>query len=409
MKRNIIKASVLPLLALMGLAMASCTDGDDFNYNKKGIFVTGTETDPMTKFVVEGTPATFTVTAQTTKKVENDVKVTFAIDTTLVSAYNEKNQSSFYPIPAGCAEIENPEVTISAGTALSSGAQVKVTSTSSFQEGRTYLIPVTIKSVSNTSGEEIIESSRTVYLKVSRIIQFTSLVNDYSFSSNYIFPDDKIATLTNFTFEIKVRADRFGSSGGSIERVCAWEEKDESNASMLRFGEAGYDGNQLQWVSPAGSVVSSTRFTPNQWYLISLVYDGSSMTMYVNGVKDASINASGITVKFQRFELGMSWGGYNYSQFFPGRFAEVRVWNRALSTNEMQNGLGSVDPHSSGLVAYWKMNEGEGHIFHDSTGNGYDMDWNDTYRADYEGDLIHHTDYGDKLKWANDENNKYSE
>lgn len=409
MKHNIIKTSAFAMALLSGFAVAGCTDGDDFNYDKKGLFVTGTESDPMTKFVVEDVPATFTVTAQTTKKVETDVKVTLAIDTSLVSTYNAEHQSSYFAIPAGCAELENPEVTISAGSALSTGAQVRVVSTSNFKEGRVYLIPVTIKSVSNTSGEEIIESSRTVYLKVSRIIQFTSLVNNYSFSSNYIFPDDKIATLTNFTFEIKVRADKLGTSGGQIQRVCSWEEADESNASMLRFGENGYEGNQLQWVSPAGSVVSSTRFSNQTWYLISLVYDGSSMTMYVNGVKDASINASGKTVKFQRFELGMSWGGYNSSQYFKGRLAECRVWNRALSVNEMQNGLGSVDPQSEGLVAYWKMNEGEGHIFYDSTGNGYDMDWNDTYRADYEGDLIHHTDYGDKLQWVNDENNKYSE
>lgn len=404
---QMIKTSMRTLLALTVLLLAACTEGDDFNYAKNGVFITGTETDPVTKFVVEGTPSSFTVTAQATKKTTSDVRVSLAIDTTLVADYNARHQSSFYAIPAGCAQLAENEVTISAGTALSTGAEVKVVSTDAFKEGRTYLIPVTITQLSNTNGEEVINASRTVFLKVSRVIQFTSLVNDASFSSNYIFPDDKAVTLNNFTYEIKLRADRFGASGGNIERVCAWEEKDEKNASMLRFGEAGYDGNQLQWVSPAGSVVSATRFAPNQWYLISLVYDGSSMTMYVNGVKDASINASGVSVKFQRFELGMSWGSYNYGQYFPGRMAEVRVWNRALSTNEMQNGLGSVDAGSKGLVAYWKMDEGEGSVFHDATGNGYDMDWNDTWRADYEGDLIHHTDYGNKLKWVNDENNKY--
>lgn len=407
MKLNIMKVSALSSIMLLATGfLVGCSEGDDFNYDKKGIFVTGTETDPLIKFVVEDTPSSYTVTAQATKKVESDVKVTFAIDTALVSQYNAKHQSSFYAVPAGSVEIDNAEVTISSGQALSTGAQVKVVSTENFEDGRTYVIPVTIKSISNTTGEEIIDASRTVFLKISRVLQFTSLVNSPSFSSNYIFPDDKAVTLTNFTYEIKVRADGFGLAGGEIERLCAFLGKDGKNASMLRFGEAGFDGNQLQWVSPAGSVVSSTRFAPNQWYLISLVYDGSAMTMYVNGVKDASINASGVSVKFQRFELGMSWGGYNNSQFFPGRIAEVRVWNRALSPNEMVNGMCGVDAKSKGLVAYWKMNEGEGHIFKDATGNGFDMDWNDTWRADYEGDLIHHIDYGDKLQWVNDENNK---
>lgn len=406
MKLNIRNLSAVALLALGTMAMASCSDGDDFDYNKKGIFMTGTESNPLVKFSVEDTPSTYTLTAQTTKKTESDIKVDFAIDNSLVDEYNEKHGSSFFPVPDGTVAIENPEVTISSGSALSSTAQVKVLSTEGWDDSRTYVIPVTIKNVSGTTGESVVEASRTIYLKISRTMQFTSLVNQSNFSSNYIFDDSKAVDLTNFTFEIKFRADRFGSSGGQIERLCAFEEKDESNASMLRFGEAGMDGNQLQWVSPVGSIPSDTRFQAGRWYKVSLVYDGSAMTMYVDGVKDASASASGKTVKFQRFELGMSWGGYYSSQFFPGRIAEVRVWNRALSATEMQNGLCAVDPKSDGLIGYWKMNEGEGSVFHDATGNGYDMDWNDTWRADNEGDLIHHTDYGNRLQWANDELNK---
>lgn len=409
MKLNIRKLSAVALLALGTVAMASCSDGDDFDYNKKGIFVTGTESNPLVKFNVEDTPSTYALTAQTTKKTESDVKVDFAIDNSLVDEYNEKHGSSFFAVPDGTVAIENPEVTISSGSALSNTAQVKVLSTEGWDDSRTYVIPVTIKNVSGTTGESVVEASRTIFLKISRTMQFTSLVNQSNFSSNYIFDDSKAVDLTNFTFEIKFRADRFGSSGGQIERLCAFEEKDEKNASMLRFGEAGMDGNQLQWVSPVGSIPSDTRFQAGRWYKVSLVYDGSAMTMYVDGVKDASASASGKTVKFQRFELGMSWGGYYSSQFFPGRIAEVRVWNRALSATEMQNGLCAVDPKSDGLIGYWKMNEGTGSVFHDATGNGYDMDWNDTWRADNEGDLIHHTDYGNRLQWANDELNKCSQ
>ena len=175
---------------------------------------------------------------------------------------------------------------------------------------------------------------------------------------------------------------------------------------MLRFGENGMDGNQLQWVSPAGSVPSSTRFAANRWYMISLVYDGSAFTMYVEGVKNATLSASGKSCKFQPFELGMSWGGYRGSQFFSGRIAEVRVWNRALSASEMANGICGVDPKSNGLLAYWKMNEGSGKIFKDVTGNGYDMDWTNTSRDDNEnGTMVKH-DYSSYLKWVKDSNNK---
>lgn len=404
MKLKIYFISALCLAAVF--FTVSCTSkGDDFDYSKKGILITGTETDPLVKFVVEDTPSSYAITAKSTAKVDRDVNITFDIDTTLVSQYNEAHQTSFYAAPKGSVEIENPDVVMSAGTALSSAASVKVVDTENFTEGRSYVVPVTIKSVSNAGDEQVIESCKTVYLKISRVINFYSLVNSYSASSNFIFDDSKAVNLTNFTFEIKVCSDGFGS-GGNIKRVCSFEEKDEKNASMLRFGENGMDGNQLQWVSPAGSVPSTTRFAANRWYMVSLVYDGSEFAMYVDGVKDAVLGASGKSCNFQRFEMGMSWGGYNSGQFFSGRIAEVRVWNRALATSEMTNGLCGVDSHSKGLVAYWKMNEGDGHIFKDATGNGYDMDWNNTWRADNESDLIHHTDYGNYIKWVKDDKNK---
>ena len=404
MKLNTIKFSVATLLIAGCAAFAGCAEGDDFDYNKKSILITGTESNPLVKFVVEDTPSTYSITAQSTHKTEADVNIQLAIDNSLVEQYNAKNQASFFAVPDGSVELENSDVTITKGKAISSVAHVKVVSTENFEDGRTYVIPVTIKSVSTGSGEEVLEPSRTIFLKISRVLQFTSLVNNSAASSNFIFNEP--VDLTNFTYEIKMRADRFS---GSIQRVCAFEEKDGGNASMLRFGEAGMEANQLQWVSPAGSVPSATMFQAGRWYMVSLVYDGSSMSMYIDGVKDNSLGGSpkNNVVKFQRFELGMSWGGYRGSQYFPGRIAEVRVWNRALSPTEMANGICGVDPASDGLVAYWKMNEGEGHIFKDATQHGYDMDWNDTYRDDREnGQLVHHTDYGNYIQWVNDENNK---
>lgn len=411
MKMRLNKYFISALCITVSLITTSCTsEGDKFDYGKNGILITGTETDPLTKFVVEDTPSTYAVTAKSTAKVDHDIDVTFAIDTTLVAEYNKEHNTSFYAPPKGSVELDNPDVVISSGTALSTASSVKVIDTENFLDGRTYVVPVTIKNVKNPGDEQVLGSSKTIFLKISRVLNFYSIENNYQASSNYIFDDSKAVNLTNFTYEIKLYAYSFGSSGGDIERVCSFEEKDEGNASMLRFGESGMDGNQLQWVSPAGSIPSTTRFAANRWYTVSLVYDGSQFTMYVDGVKDAVLSSSGKSCKFQRFEMGMSWGGYNNSQYFPGRIAEVRVWNRALTTSEMTNGLCGVDSHSKGLLAYWKMNEGSGHIFKDATGNGYDMDWNNTWRDDNEsGNLIHHTDYGNNIKWVKDDKNKCSQ
>ena len=61
--------------------------------------------------------------------------------------------------------------------------------------------------------------------------------------------------------------------------------------------------------------------------------------------------------------------------------SEVRIWDKALSENQLKNNMVVVSPKADGLRAYWKMNEGSGRIFEDATGNGYtatigkDIEW----------------------------------
>ena len=397
--------NILLLLVVGGLFTACDSEGDKFDYNKVGLLITGTEQVPVQRFTVDELPAAYAVTVKATRRCEQPVAVKLAIDTSLVRAYNKEHGTAYYPVPASCVTLENGVVTIQQGEALSSSAQVKVVSTDDLIEGATYVIPVTICEVQGDGGE-VIESSRTIFLQISRIISFYSLENNYNASSNFIFPDDKMVNLTNYTIEFKVYSYNFGNVG-NIKRVLAIEGKNEEEANMFRFGENGSAGGDiLQWVLPGGRCFSSTHFKTNRWYLVSCTYDGATFKMYVDGVEDAQASGSGKATPFQRFELGMSWGGYRSGQFFQGRLCEVRVWNRALTASEISTGFAGVNAHSDGLVAYWKMNEGEGHIFHDATGNGYDMDWTDTWRDDREnGELVHH-DYSQYIKWVKDDNNK---
>ena len=396
-------------VVLMSLAFVACdSEGDKFDYQKVGLLISGTEQVPVQRFTVEDLPAACAVTVKATRRCSKAVTVRLAIDTALVRSYNAKHGTAYYPVPASAVTLENSEVTIPEGEALSSSAQVKVLSTDDFIEGATYVIPVTISQVEGDGGE-VIESSRTIFLQISRIISFYSLENSQQASSNYIFPDDKMVNLTNYTIEFKVYSYRFGNVG-NIKRVLSIEGKNEEEANMFRFGENGSAGGDiLQWVLPGGRGFSSTHFKTNRWSLVSCTYDGSTFKMYVDGVEDAQTSGSGKATPFQRFELGMSWGNYRSSQFFDGRLCEVRVWNRALTASEISTGFAGVNAHSDGLVAYWKMNEGEGHIFHDATGHGYDMDWTDTWRDDRENGVLVPHDYSRYIKWVKDDNNKVAQ
>ncbi|CAG9460100.1 unnamed protein product [Pedinophyceae sp. YPF-701] len=77
------------------------------------------------------------------------------------------------------------------------------------------------------------------------------------------------------------------------------------------------------------------------------------------------------------------WG----SQDLVGSVDQMRLWSRALSHQEILDNVAldeartagsnfskpGVDPSSKGLVAYWRMDEGEGYVVRDVTGHGHDL------------------------------------
>ena len=392
---------------LGGAFLWSCAEGNDFDYDKNVILISGTDVSPMVQFTVDDTPATYAVTASTTAKVGNDVKVKFTVDIAALDAYHVRYLTAYFAVPESSVEIENAEVVIPAGKTLSGAATVKVVSTEEWVDRRAYVIPISVQRV---GGEnlDVLEPSKTIFLKTARTMTFNSVdISNPSLYSCYQFelsrPGFEAIDLPTYTLEVKVLL-----TEDRPERIRTFVKWGSLNgtSNMLRFGEEGRDRNALQWVSPGGNVESTTLFSPNRWYTISLTYDGSRFTMYVDGVQDAELSGSK-EFSFSKFEIGQSWAGYAWAQMIRGRMAEVRVWNRALVGSEIQTGLCGVDPNSEGLVGYWKMDEGEGHVFHDSSPNGLDMDWSDTYRQVSESSSDWTAfDKSSYVSWVKDDLNK---
>lgn len=186
--------------SLLTFSMFSCAEGDSFDYNKNVVLVSGTETNPVVKFVVEDTPSSYAVTATSTNKVDEDVRIKFGIDNSLVNAYNEAHSTNYFPVPDGTVEIENQDVVIEKGKTFSTPATVKVISTEGLDEGRVYVIPVTIQ---QSEGLDVLVPSKTIYLQISRVLHFTSLnISNPELYSNFMFSEDKKLSLSNFTYEI---------------------------------------------------------------------------------------------------------------------------------------------------------------------------------------------------------------
>ena len=96
---------------------------------------------------------------------------------------------------------------------------------------------------------------------------------------------------------------------------------------------------------------------------IAVTYDGledaSGINMYVNGkqvpvsVLQNSIVAPGTLINAETTYLGRR----GFSQVFTGEMDEVRIWNGVRTTEDIaNNAFGSVDPATSGLISYYRMN-----------------------------------------------------
>ena len=73
----------------------------------------------------------------------------------------------------------------------------------------------------------------------------------------------------------------------------ALEQSDESKSLLLRFNEAN-SSNKLQTILADNKFISNKEFENNHWYLLTWVYDGSTISFYIDGVLDTSIGASDI-------------------------------------------------------------------------------------------------------------------
>jgi PKD repeat protein len=83
----------------------------------------------------------------------------------------------------------------------------------------------------------------------------------------------------------------------------------------------------------------------NQWVHLVGTYDGSTMKLYVNGSQVSSQpQAGGIDVTSGVLRIG---GNSYWGEFFKGRIDEIRIYNRALSTSEIQADMNKAITTSS--------------------------------------------------------------
>ena len=212
-------------------------------------------------------------------------------------------------------------------------------------------------------------------------------------SENFLF---EATELTTSTIEWRFYPRSWHeSSNGQPNRLGAIESQNEKGV-MLRFcngSNAGRGQLHLSAAAMLGYEPQVTRegettpylFEAEKWHTLTVVSDGTYMSVYDNGEYINKYELTNPTLTFERIEWGMSWE-YNYNndeyslwQLFDGYIDYVRVWNVARSASEIKAGLCDVANNSTGLLAYWRFQKDsdfDGSYLVNRTGDQkYDINW----------------------------------
>ncbi len=195
----------------------------------------------------------------------------------------------------------------------------------------------------------------------------------------------------SFTISAWIKTDSLSSDTGIVGRW--WDVsnsqyvlKIESDTNDIKF--AVYDtGTGVQVAeSVANSIVA------NKWIYVVGVADNGVAKVYIDGVQSGSIATYGSIKDIgteEDLSLGTIWMGGG-GQYFNGQIDEIRIYNRALTADEIwqmyvnskyvsahfgPNTTCVEDPGSCvdyGLVGYWDFEEGTGTTANDQSGNSND-------------------------------------
>ena len=112
---------------------------------------------------------------------------------------------------------------------------------------------------------------------------------------------------------------------------------------------------------------TSGQYSSGEWVHLVMTWEtGGEYAGYVNGEKVHSENAGNESIGTTSNTVKIGTAGWN-SFYFNGLIDEVRIYNRALTAEEIR-----YHYNRGGPVAHWKFDEGSGGIIYDATDNNND-------------------------------------
>ena len=375
---KMIKYGVIALCA--ALAFASCQTEkealEEHHFTNKLYINTQTVSEELLVKAGSGDMVR-TLNIATALQVEEDLTGVLVADTALVEQFKKEYvMPEAVALPLSCCTIDDPDMIIKKGSNASTPATITFTKLSDLNRNIVYVMPIALKNVTDIN---VIKSKTVVYyvFRGAALINVVCNFTENRAGAKEWKTPEKFSNMTQFTAECLVRQN---VAGRLISTIMGTE-----GGYLLRIGDAGVPDTQLQIACSNNQTNSDMTLTLGKWTHIACVFDGGYTTVYFDGKKvldRAPSGRSSVTwgaygndkdeVSGRYFWLSYS---YAHDRYFDGEMAEVRIWNRCLSEEEINADAHfyTVDPNSDGLAAYWKMDDGAGTVLKDSSPNGNDL------------------------------------
>jgi carboxyl-terminal processing protease len=175
---------------------------------------------------------------------------------------------------------------------------------------------------------------------------------------------------SSITLEARCLAHSFYPNRGSVNSILRKNVEAGAENFFLRIRNT--DGPRLVELglgSQLGLLQAPAELKTNQWYHLVGTYDGSTATVYLNGVKISSKPLSGnVSIDSSDLIIGKGDPEFSSGEYFDGMLDEIRVWNRPRTAAEIEATMNkTLTGKEAGLVAYWNFDDGSAN---DVSGHG---------------------------------------
>ncbi|MFQ6007512.1 MAG: choice-of-anchor D domain-containing protein, partial [Candidatus Zixiibacteriota bacterium] len=185
----------------------------------------------------------------------------------------------------------------------------------------------------------------------------SGLAADFDGEDDYILA--KAVNVEQLTVEAWINWSEFGALGNIPAVVSNGHENDDEGYMLYQAMEPPYNrlGGFVCTSSGTHLLNGSRLLNTGQWYHVAMTYNGSELSLYIDGKLDTILSVTGVIKRCVSYPLVFGSAHDGSGAKFHGFVDEIRIWNHARSQTEIQATMHrTLSGDEPGLVGYWNFN-----------------------------------------------------